>query len=135
MRRNWMIGAGVALALVVSFAVGYRTGTGSRAEQLIDARQAGEDFQRAFYEGIDKAQAERAEKNRVEYEQQLRDVEAQKARQQEVVDEARAAYDYRKDPAYLEARARLPESERAAFDARVEAEWNRLEAERLAAKE
>ena len=133
MRRNWMIGAGCVLALVVSFAAGYRAG--ACAGQLADARQAGEDFQRAFYEGVDKAQAERAEKNRVAWEQQQRDVEAQKARQQEVVDEARAAYDYRKDPAYLEARARLPESERAAFDARVEAEWNRLEAERLAAKE
>ena len=95
MRRNWMIGAGCVLALVLAFAVGYRTGTGSRAEQLIDARRAGEDFQRAFYEGVDKAQAERAEKNRLEYEQQRKDAEARKAHEQQIYDEAYRAEEER----------------------------------------
>ena len=136
MRRNWMIGVtACALVMVVTFAAGYRTGTGSHAQQMIDAREAGATFQREWFEGVDKAQAERAEKNRVDYEQQLREIEARKAHEQEIVDEARTAYDYRKDPSYLEARARLPESERAAFDERVEAEWSRLESARRAAKE
>ena len=92
MRRNWMIGAGCVLALVVSFAAGYRAG--ACAGQLIDARQAGEDSQRAFEQGIADAQRERNEKDRLEYEQRLKEIDARSVRdRQNYEDIYRKAYD------------------------------------------
>ncbi len=126
MTRKWIIG--VAVALVATFGVGYRVGTGSRESQLIDARQAGEDFQRAWFEGIDKVQAERDEKFRVMQEEQDRKRAEQKAQTDQAVAEinAQARRDFMKNPDYLEALSQLPESERQAFAEKYEAGMRRM---------
>ena len=129
MTRKWTIG--VVIALVVAFGAGYRVGKGSRESQLIDARQAGEDFQRAWFEGVDKVQAEREEKFRVMQEEQDRERAEQKAQTDEAVAEinAQARRDFMKNPDYLEALSRLPESERQAFAEKYEAEMRRMYAD------
>ena len=130
MTRKWTIG--VVIALVVAFGAGYRVGKGSRESQLIDARQAGEDFQRAWYEGLDKAQAERAEKNRVMQEQEDANRAASDARTRQQIIDFHANYDCNTDPHCHEAMTQLPEDQRAAFAQKMN-DWNRQRAKEIAA--
>lgn len=131
MRRNWMIGMTAALVLVVTFAAGYRTGTGSRAQQMIDAREAGTTFQREWHEGIDKADAERAEKNRLMQEQHDREqVEGKPARLQ-ALKEKLDAIDYRDNPTYKEGMATLPEDQRQKWDDDCRTGWEKAKADAI----
>lgn len=135
--RKLILGA-VVLAFVATFAVGYFAGGNVREAQIVDAKAEGEGLQRAWYEGVDKAQAERAEKNRVEYEQEQAAIAARsEAIAKNAADDRRdlnlhilaegvIPYFERTDENFARIRAGMSEESRAAFDKGFERDWRKL---------
>lgn len=134
MSRKALIVAALAwvLTVVIAFALGHQMGKAGLLIAPAEARQGGEDFQRAWYEGLDKAQAERAEKNRVMQEQEDANRAASDARTRQQIIDFHANYDCNTDPHCHEAMTQLPEDQRAAFAQKMN-DWNRQRAKEIAA--
>ena len=121
--------------LIAAGAVGYRfgheAGVRDHALQIEQTRQAGESFQKAWHEGLDKAQAEQAERDRAA--QKLHDLdeaEGKPARLQAL--EAKLdEIDYRESPAYKEGMATLPEDQRQKWDDDCRTHWEKAKADTL----
>lgn len=91
MRQKVLIGAAIGLWLVTGIGAyqwGYASGERDHAIQLEQVRQAGEDFQRAFQQGMADAQRERdeaAQRAQAEWDSKA---DERKRRDQQIYDQA-----------------------------------------------